>query len=151
MIITVPAGRNSTNNILSEETMIFWQTPVSVAGQGFFFSLPPYDSSVAEIIAKINRLAEYLSAQIEILSEELHLKFTSMVENRLLQWTDSKVALVEFIYAPYAGKCFNNGNTSLKDIASAARTLSILRLETFIAYSLKTVKPRRVDSFFLIS
>ena len=40
-----------------------------------------------------------------------------MVENRLLQWTDSKVALVEFIYALYAGKCFNNGNTSLKDIA----------------------------------
>ena len=40
MIITVPAGRNSTNNILSEETMIFWQTPVSGCWTGILLSLP---------------------------------------------------------------------------------------------------------------
>ncbi len=57
MIITVPAGRNSTNHILSEETMIFWQTPVSVAGQDSSFTTL-HDSSVAEIIAN-NRFSEY--------------------------------------------------------------------------------------------
>lgn len=107
-----------------------------------------HDSSVAEIIAN-NRLAEYLSAQIEILSEELHLKFTSMVENRLLQWTDSKVALVEFIYALYAGKCFNNGNTSLKDIAFCCETLFNIEIGDFYRIFLEIRNRKKSRTQFL--
>ena len=81
-----------------------------------------HDSSVAEILAN-NQLMHYLAGEIELLSDELHLKLISIVENNLLQWTDSKVALVEFIYALYAGKCFNKGDISLKDIAFCCETL----------------------------
>ena len=81
-----------------------------------------HDSSVAMILAN-SHLIEYVSDEIDSLSDKLHLKFTSIVDSKLLQWTDSKVALVEFIYAIYAGKCFNNGNTSLKDIAFCCEVL----------------------------
>ena len=91
-------------------------------GRIMIFFLIYIDSSVAEILAN-NRLIEYVSEEIEQLTEKLHLKFTFIVDSKLLQWTDSKVALVEFIYALYAGKCFNNGNTSLKDIAFCCETL----------------------------
>ena len=107
-----------------------------------------HDSSVAEIIAN-NRLTEYLSAEIEILSENLHLKFISMVESRLLQWTDSKVALVEFIYALYASKCFNNGNTSLKDIAFCCETLFNIEIGDFYRIFLEIRNRKKSRTQFL--
>lgn len=107
-----------------------------------------HDSSVAEIIAN-NRLAEYLSAEIEILSDELHLKLASIVESRLLQWTDSKVALVEFIYALYAGKCFNNGNTSLKDIAFCCETLFSIEIGDFYRIFLEIRNRKKSRTQFL--
>ena len=114
-----------------------------------------HDSSVAEIIAN-NRLAEYLSAQIEYVSDEidslsdkLHLKFTSIVDSKLLQWTDSKVALVEFIYAIYAGKCFNNGNTSLKDIAFCCETLFNIEIGDFYRIFLEIRNRKKSRTQFL--
>lgn len=112
----------------------------------FFTTL--HDSSVAEIIAN-NRLAEYLSAEIERLSEELHLKFTSMMDSRLLQWTDSKVGLVEFIYALYAGKCFNNGNTSLKDIAFCCEVLFNIEIGDFYRIFLEIRNRKKSRTQFL--
>lgn len=112
----------------------------------FFTTL--HDSSVAEIIAN-NRLAEYLSAEIERLSEELHLKFTSMIDSRLLQWTDSKVGLVEFIYALYAGKCFNNGNTSLKDIAFCCEVLFNIEIGDFYRIFLEIRNRKKSRTQFL--
>jgi hypothetical protein len=77
------------------------------------------------------------------------LKFTSMVENRLLQWTDSKVALVEFIYALYAGKCFNNGNTSLKDIAFCCETLFNIEIGDFYRIFLEIRNRKKSRTQFL--
>ena len=107
-----------------------------------------HDSSVAEILAD-NRLIEYLSEEIEQLTEKLHLKFTSMVDNKLLQWTDSKVALVEFIYALYAGKCFNNGNTSLKDIAFCCETLFNIEIGDFYRIFLEIRNRKKSRTQFL--
>ena len=53
-----------------------------------------HDSSVAEILAN-KLLTHYLSTEIDALSEKLHLKFTSIIESKLLQWTESKVSLAE--------------------------------------------------------
>lgn len=96
-----------------------------------------------------SHLIEYVSDEIDSLSDKLHLKFTSIVDSKLLQWTDSKVALVEFIYAIYAGKCFNNGNTSLKTSLFVARYFSISRLGTFIVSSWKLGIGRRAGHNFL--
>lgn len=42
MIITVPAGRNSTNNICQKKLWYSGRHPFRVAGQGFFFHYPAW-------------------------------------------------------------------------------------------------------------
>ena len=69
MIITVPVRTELDEPLFcSEETMIFCQISVSGYWTEILLFTTLHDSSVAEIIAN-NRLTEYLSAQIEILSE----------------------------------------------------------------------------------
>ena len=77
------------------------------------------------------------------------LKFTFIVDSKLLQWTDSKVALVEFIYALYAGKCFNNGNTSLKDIAFCCETLFNIEIGDFYRIFLEIRNRKKSRTQFL--
>lgn len=107
-----------------------------------------HDSSVAMIIAN-DRLIEYLSGEIDSLSEKLHLKFASMIDSNLLQWTESKVSLVEFIYALYAGKCFNNGNTSLKDIAFCCEILFNIEIGDFYRIFLEIRNRKKSRTQFL--
>ena len=107
-----------------------------------------HDSSVAMILAN-SHLIEYVSDEIDSLSDKLHLKFTSIVDSKLLQWTDSKVALVEFIYAIYAGKCFNNGNTSLKDIAFCCEILFNIEIGDFYRIFLEIRNRKKSRTQFL--
>ena len=107
-----------------------------------------HDSSVAEILAN-KQLTHYLSTEIDALSEKLHLKFTSIIESKLLQWTESKVSLVEFIYALYAGKCFNNGNTNLKDIAFCCEALFDIEIGDFYRIFLEIRNRKKSRTQFL--
>ena len=107
-----------------------------------------HDSSVAMILAN-QHLIEYISGEIDSLSEKLQLKFISIVDSKLLQWTDSKVALVEFIYALYAGKCFNNGNTSLKDIAFCCEALFNIEIGDFYRIFLEIRNRKKSRTQFL--
>ena len=109
-----------------------------------------HDSSVAEILAN-KQLTHYLSTEIDALSEKLHLKFTSIIESKLLQWTESKVSLVEFIYALYAGKCFNNGNTNLKEIAFCCETLFDIEIGDFYRIFLEIRNRKKSRTQFLIN
>ena len=47
------------------------------------------------------------------------------------------MSLVEFIYALYARKCFNNGNTNLKEIAFCFETLIDIEIREFYRIFLK--------------
>lgn len=107
-----------------------------------------HDSSVAMILAN-HRLVEYISGEIDSLSEKLQLKFASIVDSKLLQWTYSKVALVEFIYALHAGKCFNNGNTSLKDIAFCCEALFNIEIGDFYRIFLEIRSRKKSRTQFL--
>ena len=107
-----------------------------------------HDSSVAEILANY-RLIEYVSEEIEQLTEKLHLKFTSIVDSKQFQWTDRKVALAELIYALYAGKCFSNGNTSLKDIAFCCETLFNIEIGDFYRIFLEIRNRKKSRTQFL--
>ena len=62
---------------------------------------------------------------------------------------DSKVALVEFIYALYAGKCFSNGNTSLKDIAFCCETLFNIEIGDFYRIFLEIRNRKKSRTQFL--
>lgn len=107
-----------------------------------------HDASVAEILAN-NRLSLYLSQEIDSLSEKLHLQVTSIIEGHLLQWTESKVSLVEFIYALYATRCFNNGHTSLKDIAFCCETLFHIEIGDFYRIFLEIRNRKKSRTQFL--
>ena len=150
MIIIVPVRPNLITNILSVRIMIFFPMFIVICWTGILLFTTLHDSSVAMILAN-SHLIEYVSDEIDSLSDKLHLKFTSIVDSKLLQWTDSKVALVEFIYAIYAGKCFNNGNTSLKDIAFCCEILFNIEIGDFIVSSWKLGIGRRAGHNFLIS
>lgn len=117
------------------------------ADKDLFFSTL-HDSSVARVQAN-NRLARYLINEINLLSEELHIRFASIIESQLLQWTDSKVALVEFIYALYAGKCFNRGDTNLKDIAFCCETLFNIEIGDFYRIFLEIRSRKKNRTLFL--
>lgn len=107
-----------------------------------------HDASVAEILAG-NRLSQYLSQEISSLSEELHLQISSIIESHLLQWTESKVSLVEFIYALHASQCFNHGHTSLKDIAFCCETLFHIEIGDFYRIFLEIRNRKKSRTQFL--
>ena len=62
---------------------------------------------------------------------------------------DREVALVEFIYALYAGKCFSNGNTSLKDIAFCCETLFNIEIGDFYRIFLEIRNRKKSRTQFL--
>lgn len=107
-----------------------------------------HDASVAEILAN-RRLSQYLSQEISSLSEELHLQISSIIQSHLLQWTESKVSLVEFIYALYASQCFNHGHTSLKDIAFCSETLFHIEIGDFYRIFLEIRNRKKSRTQFL--
>lgn len=107
-----------------------------------------HDSSVAEILAD-DHLKQYLSDEIELLSEKLHFKLTSIIEEQRLQWTESKVALVELIYALYASKCLNNGNSNLKDIAFCCEILFNIEIGDFYRIFLEIRNRKKNRTLFL--
>lgn len=107
-----------------------------------------HDASVAEILAN-RRLSQYLSQEISSLSEELHLQLSSIIESHLLQWTESKVSLVEFIYALYASQCFNHGHTSLKDIAFCCEILFHIEIGDFYRIFLEIRNRKKSRTQFL--
>lgn len=107
-----------------------------------------HDSSVAEILAD-EHLQQYLSDEIELLSEKLHFKLASIIEEQRLQWTESKVALVELIYALYASKCLNNGNSNLKDIAFCCEILFNIEIGDFYRIFLEIRNRKKNRTLFL--
>ena len=148
MNITVPVEQSLITAILFGRIMIFFLIYIVIYWIEIFL-LPPCMTRVLQKFWRIIRLIEYVSEEIEQLTEKLHLKFTSIVDSKLLQWTDSKVALVEFIYALYAGKCFSNGNTSLKDIAFCCETLFNIEIGDFYRIFLEIRNRKKSRTQFL--
>lgn len=89
-----------------------------------------HDYSVADTLAN-QLLYDYITTETEHLSGQLYCQLISSIENKELQWTDSKVALAELVYALYSGGCLNNGNTNLKDIAFCFETLFNIEIGDF--------------------
>jgi hypothetical protein len=89
----------------------------------FFFTCDPdfsttHDYKVARILA--NDLLEiYLKEQLEYIERhEMPLLKPQVAPKVKLSWTDSKVALIEVLYALHYQGCLNNGTADLKEIAA---------------------------------
>ncbi len=92
MNITVPVEQSLITAILFGRIMIFFLIYIVIYWIEIFLFTTLHDSSVAEILAN-NRLIEYVSEEIEQLTEKLHLKFTSIVDSKAVAM-DGQVKLL---------------------------------------------------------
>ena len=87
----------------------------------FYFERDPkffteFDSKVARILAN-DMLNIYLNAELLKLEQPSANQFETTRSSKVkVTWTDSKVALVELIYAIYSTGSINNGNSDLKSV-----------------------------------
>jgi hypothetical protein len=86
----------------------------------FYFDADPdfstsHDFRVAKIIAN-DLLCVYLKTEMALLDRK-EFKRTEQVRKSKYAWTDSKISLVELVYAIHACGCINNGSVDIKEIA----------------------------------
>jgi len=95
-----------------ENCHIFDDSFLSITGGDFSTC---YDYKAACLLA-YDKLTIYLKNKIKNINEQEDDSFIINDPLPLLQWTGTKIALVELIYALQASGCINNGNASIKDV-----------------------------------
>jgi len=84
-----------------------------------FYNIDPeFNTSHDLILAKVlayKKLAKYLEKRLL----KLHHPEIQKMPKSQLKWTSSKAALTELTYALYHGGAINNGNTDIREIATA--------------------------------
>lgn len=83
-----------------------------------------HDYKVAKIIAN-DLIQVYLEDQL------CHNNQNKGIESTALNWTGSKVALIELIYALHSQGVFDNGNTDIKVIAQSFENILNINLGDF--------------------
>lgn len=84
-----------------------------------FFDIDSYFSTgydyKASCLLAYDRISEYLDKELF----DIDCSSSSLWKNEIpkIAWTDSKVGLIELIYALHSTGCFNNGNADIKEIA----------------------------------
>lgn len=109
-----------------------------------FFRDPEFSTSHDLILAKIKayeKLIDYLVKQLN----EVNNPIFQEIPKSQLKWTSSKVALTELTYALYHGGAVNNGNTDIREIATALeRTFNFPIGDVYRTYSeIRSRKNRR--------
>lgn len=89
-----------------------------------------YDYEVANIIAN-DLLKAYLLSRLERLDREVGADLISLVSKNQMQWTDSKVALIELAYSIHSSRSINHGTIDLKDLISGFEILFNVRIGDF--------------------
>jgi len=80
-----------------------------------------YDYLFSRVISN-DKLEKYLHREIMKLEEtEMQPQVTAMLQRSKLEWTESKAALVELLYALYTSNCINNGKVDIKELVSSAK------------------------------
>ncbi|HTO16127.1 MAG TPA: RteC domain-containing protein [Edaphocola sp.] len=74
-----------------------------------------YDLKASYLLA-YDKLTMYLKNKIKNIHEQEDDSFIVNNTPPLMQWTGTKIALVELIYALQASGCINNGNVSIKEV-----------------------------------
>jgi len=88
-----------------------------------------HDYKVARIMAN-DLLSVYLNSELAALDRQTNHRKNYMKEGTCC-WTESKIALVELIYALQTGGCINNGTGDIKDIAVLFETAFNIDLGDF--------------------
>lgn len=92
----------------------------------YFYADPAFctshDLKVAKIMA-YDMLAIYIKSEIKKLQRNEPKSSFNILNKDQLFWTDSKISLVEMIYALHSQGSFNRGTTEIKELATAFERL----------------------------
>lgn len=121
-----------------------------------FYVDPDFSTSHDYMIAKImahDRLEVYLNKELEALSIKAsnhHWGQSGFCDNNSLQWTDSKTALVELIYALYASGSLNNGHCEIRELTAFFEQIFNVRLtdiyRTYLEIKVRSVPTKYIDN-----
>ena len=101
-----------------------------------------HDYLMATMIA-YDTFTNYLENRIEEI--EKNCSITNPSNNTSLNWSVSKVDLVELIYSLHHTKAFNNGNSDIKEIAAYFSKMFNVEIEDSIYRSYLDIKSRKTD------
>ena len=111
-----------------------------------------HDCMVAQILAN-DRLEVYLNRELETLSIKISNPSwgqLGVLGNTSLQWTDSKTALVELIYALYASGSINNGHCEIRELSTLFEQIFSVKFtdiyHTYVEIKSRNTPVRYIDS-----
>ena len=132
----------SNNTFLDKHFFVRGRHNISLWLDTFYFEADhcfatSHDYKVAKIIAN-DLIQVYIEDQLHTLQQK------GRSSARGLQWTASKTALTELIYALYAGGVLNNGNADIKQIAQTFETTFGISLGDFY-HTFMELKSRKIN------
>ena len=117
---------------------------------------PEFSTSQDYMVAKImanDRLEVYLKTEIDALSIKANNPNWGQVGNlgsSSLQWTESKTALVELIYALQASTAINKGNVDIRELVALFEQVFNVRLtdvyRTYLEIKIRAIPTKFLDS-----
>jgi hypothetical protein len=117
---------------------------------------PDFSTSQDYMVAKImanDRLEVYLKTELNALSIKANNPNwgqLGMLGNTSLQWTDSKTALVELIYAIYACGSINNGHCEIRELTAFFEQIFNVRLtdiyRTYLEIKIRSTPTKYIDN-----
>jgi RteC protein. len=117
---------------------------------------PDFSTSLDYMVAKIianDRLEVYLKTELEILHRKTANPYwlqPSNLNNNLFQWTDSKTALVELIYAICASGSLNHGKCEIRELTVFFEQIFNVRLtdiyRTYLEIKVRSVPTKYIDN-----
>lgn len=110
-----------------------------------------HDYMVAEVIAN-DRLEVYLKTELDALSLKVNNPNwgqSVILGSATFQWTESKTALIELIYALYATGSINNGSSEIRELTAFFEQIFNVRLtdiyRTYIEIKGRTTQTKYID------
>ena len=100
-----------------------------------------YDYNVATILAN-DKLSEYYEEKIEQINNSANMKSQTLQSN--LNWTGTKVDLVELVYALHNSKIVNTGNVDVKELAAYLGKMFNIDIEDNVYRFYQDIKSRKV-------
>lgn len=110
------------------------------------------DYTVAKIIAN-DRLEVFLKTELDTLSMKVSNQYSNQIKNQighnLIEWTDSKTALVELIYAIYAAGSLNHGKCEIRELTVFFEQIFNVRLtdiyRTYLEIKVRSTPTKYID------
>ena len=118
-----------------------------ITSSKFYFQDPDFSTPRCMLLGKFKAYTlfiVYLQNRLIDKNKSINLDPDALNSDISLQWTSTKTALTELIYALHYNKAINNGNTDIKEIATVLQKVFHLDLGNFYKI-FSEIKSRKTD------